>query len=92
MPMRVTNADTLRLHSPSTLGGRGTKINPPQVRRAPNPRRRAQLDGARHVARTTELAHEHLVSRGEREVPDQLRVVDLREPPKLLQLLIGERG
>jgi hypothetical protein len=35
MPMRVTNADTLRWHSPSTPGGRGTKINPPQVREPP---------------------------------------------------------
>jgi hypothetical protein len=32
----------------------------------------------------------HLVRRSQSEMPDQLRTVDLREPPKLNSLLLGE--
>jgi hypothetical protein len=57
----------------------------------PQPRQRAQLDRCpQYVTRATELAHEHLIHRREGEVPDRLDPIDLREAPKLAQLLLGE--
>lgn len=54
----------------------------------PQPRQRAQLHRrAQHVVPPAELPGEHLISRREREVPDQLSTGRLGKPPQLRQLI-----
>src|SRR5664280_1769546 len=87
---------SLPASGPPSRGGRradsrrlATGSSPPQACPPPpstEKNRPARCPDHGTCARTSQLS-----SRGEREAPDQLRAVDLREPSKLLQLLIGER-
>ncbi len=53
------------------------------------PRQRAQLHRrARHVGPAAELLDERLITRREREVPDQLRTGRLGKPAQLRQLIL----
>jgi hypothetical protein len=59
------------------------------VRDEPEPRQRAELHRhAHHVVLAPELPDERLISRPEREVPDQLNTRRLREAPQLRQLVV----
>jgi hypothetical protein len=61
------------------------------VRHVPQPRHCAKLYGyPEHVLRPAEPPHELLVRRRQREIPEQLDLADLREPPQPRQLLLGE--
>jgi len=65
--------------------GRGSHV----LRDEPEPRQRAQLHRrAQHVVLAPELPNERLISRGEREVPDQLSTGRLGKPPQLRQLVL----
>ncbi len=82
---QLADRDAQPLRQPGRRGGRGRGH---VVRDGPEPRQRAQLDShAEHVLLPPELPHERLVRRREREVPDQLRPLRLREPPQLRQLI-----
>ncbi len=68
---------------------------PPPVRlarrRARTPATAAQLHGcAQNVCGNTKLTHYSLIRPGRCDMADRLRTGDLRESPKLCQLLLGE--
>jgi hypothetical protein len=88
VPAQLTHRDPEPLRQPAHGGGRRRGD---LVGYEAQPRQRAQLDRhAQHVAARTELAHERLVRTGQREVPDELSPVDLREVPKSRQFLRRE--
>jgi len=57
----------------------------------PQPRQAAQLNRGTQTVRSAVAGdHERLIRRRQREVPDQLLPADVREPSKLVQLLVRE--
>ena len=85
---QLTHRDPEPLRQPAH---HGVRRQPHLIGYEPEPRQRAQLDcHTQHVAAGPELAHERLVRAGQREVPDQLGPVDLREAPKPRQFLCRE--
>jgi hypothetical protein len=78
--------DSQLLRQPRHHGGRGGGH---VVRDVPQPRQRAQLHRrTHHVVQPAELPGERLISRREREVPDQLGTGRLGKPPQLRQLIL----
>jgi hypothetical protein len=78
--------DAQLLRQPGHHGGRGGGH---VVRDEPEPRQHAELHRhAHHVVLAPELPYERLISRPEREVPDQLSTRRLREAPQLRQLIV----
>ncbi len=87
--------DLHRIH-PKLLGEPGhrhRRCRGQPVRHEPQPRQRAQRDRQPQPIRrapATARIHERQISRGQREIPEQLLPADLREPPQTLQLLVRE--
>ena len=83
---QLAHRDAQLLRQPGHHGGRcGGHV----VRDVPQPRKRAQLHRrAQHVLPAAELPDERLISRREREVPDQLGTGRLRKPAQLRQLIL----
>ena len=83
---QLADRDSQLLRQPRHHGGRGGRH---VVRDVPQPRQRAQLHRrAQHVIQPAELPGERLISRREREIPDQLGTGRLGKPPQLRQLIL----